>query len=124
VNVATWGLLTNHARVLLCIAQDPEVRLRDIAASAGITERTAYGIVSDLVQAGCLVKYKDGRRSQYEIQAHLPVPDGPASPGGGVPTLGEFLALLAGLPPAATRAHPAGGYAGGGARPGTAPGRT
>ena len=46
--VASWSFLTNHARVLLCIARDPGVRLRDIAASLGITERSAYGIVSGL----------------------------------------------------------------------------
>jgi hypothetical protein len=48
--VANWTFLTNHARVLLCIAHDPGVRLRDIAVSLGITERSAYGIVTDLAQ--------------------------------------------------------------------------
>ena len=43
-----WGFLTNHARALLCIAHDPGVRLRDIADTLGVTERTAYGIVTDL----------------------------------------------------------------------------
>jgi hypothetical protein len=47
-----WSFLTNHARVLLRIAQDPDARLRDIAAGLGITERSAYGIVTDLTQAG------------------------------------------------------------------------
>jgi uncharacterized membrane protein len=54
------------------------VRLRDIAASAGITERSAYGIVTDLAEAGYIVKQKDGRRNRYQIQAHLPLPE-PAS---------------------------------------------
>ena len=54
--VANWTFLTNHARVLLCIAHDPGVRLRDIAVSLGITERSAYGIVTDLAQAGYVVK--------------------------------------------------------------------
>jgi Mn-dependent DtxR family transcriptional regulator len=70
-----WGFLTNHGRVLLCIAHDPGVRLRDIAAELGITERTAYGIVTDLTDAGYVVKTKDGRRNQYEVQGHLPVRD-------------------------------------------------
>ena len=57
--VANWTFLTNHARVLLCIAHDPGARLRDIAASAGITERSAYGIVTDLAAAGYVVKQKE-----------------------------------------------------------------
>ena len=52
MKVESWSFLTNHARVLLCIASDPGVRLRDIAASLGITERSAYGIVTDLTAAG------------------------------------------------------------------------
>jgi hypothetical protein len=68
-----WSFLTNHGRVLLCIAHDPGVRLRDIAATVGITERSAYGIVSDLAAAGYAVKQKDGRRNRYQIQAHLPL---------------------------------------------------
>ena len=87
-----WSFLTNHARVLLCMAHDPGVRLRDIAASVGITERSAYGIVTDLAAAGYAVKQKDGRRNRYQIQAHLPLPE-PASQ---QPAIGEVLALLAG----------------------------
>ncbi len=90
--MASWGFLTNHARVLLCIAADPGVRLRDIAARLGITERSAYGIVTDLAEAGYVVKEKDGRRNRYQIQAHLPLPD----PAGRERTVGEILALLAG----------------------------
>ena len=75
--VANWTFLTNHARVLLCIAHDPGVRLRDIAASLGITERSAYGIVTDLAEAGYVVKQKDGRRNRYQIQAHLHPPTAP-----------------------------------------------
>ena len=74
-----WSFLTKHARVLLCIAHDPGVRLRDIAATVGITERSAYGIVTDLTAAGYAVKQKDGRRNRYQIQAHLPLPEPPAS---------------------------------------------
>ncbi len=90
--MASWGFLTNHARVLLCIAADPGVRLRDIAARLGITERSAYGIVTDLAEAGYVVKEKDGRRNRYQIQAHLPLPD----PAGRERTVGDVLALLAG----------------------------
>jgi hypothetical protein len=73
--VANWSFLTNHGRALLCIARDPGVRLRDIAADLSITERRAYGIVTDLTDAGYVVKGKDGRRNRYEIQAHLPLPE-------------------------------------------------
>ena len=90
--MADWAFLTNHARVLLCIAHDPGVRLRDIAARLGITERSAYGIVTELAEAGYVVKQKDGRRNRYQIQAHLPLPE-PASQ---EPAIGEVLALLAG----------------------------
>ncbi len=70
-----WGFLTNHGRVLVCIAHDPGARLRDIATELGITERTAYGIVTDLTEAGYVVKEKDGRRNKYEVQGHLPLRD-------------------------------------------------
>lgn len=88
--MAEWSFLTSHARVLLCIAHDPGVRLRDIAATLGITERSAYGIVSDLTEAGYVVKEKDGRRNRYQIQAHLPVGEGI----GRARTIGEVLDLL------------------------------
>jgi hypothetical protein len=90
--MANWTFLTNHARVLLCIAHDPGVRLRDIAASLGITERSAYGIVADLAEAGYVVKQKDGRRNRYQIQAHLPLPE----PSSQERTVGDVLALLTG----------------------------
>jgi hypothetical protein len=94
VTAPSWSFLTNHAQVLLCIAHDPEIRLRDIAARLSITERSAYGIVTDLTEAGYIVKHKDGRRNRYQIQAHLPLPD----PAGRQRTVGEILALLAGDP--------------------------
>jgi hypothetical protein len=90
----SWSFLTNHARVLLGIAQDPGARLRDIAAIVGITERTAYGIVTDLTAAGYIVKHKDGRRNRYQIQAHLRLPE-PASQ---QPAIGDVLAILMGAP--------------------------
>jgi DNA-binding IclR family transcriptional regulator len=90
--VERWNFLTNHARVLLCIARDPGVRLREIAAGLGITERSAHAIVADLTTAGYVVKQKHGRRNRYQIQAHLPLPE-PASP---KPPIGDLLALLMG----------------------------
>ena len=90
--MASWNFLTNHARVLLCIAHDPDARLRDIAASLGITDRSVYGIVTDLTTAGYVIKHRDGRRNLYQIQAHLPLPE-PASK---EPAIGEVLALLMG----------------------------
>ena len=91
-----WSFLTNHARALMCIAHDPGVRLRDIATQLGITERSAYGIVNDLVGAGYVLKDKDGRRNRYEIQAHLPL-EGAIGRGrtiGGGRTIGEMLEVL------------------------------
>jgi hypothetical protein len=90
--MSEWSFLTNHARVLLCIAHDPGVRLRDIAASIGITERSAYAIVTDLTTAGYVVKDKDtdGRRNRYEIQTHLPLRETI----GRERTIGEVLDVL------------------------------
>jgi DNA-binding Lrp family transcriptional regulator len=92
MSAASWTFLTNHAQVLLCIARDPGIRLRDIADRVGITERSAYGIVLDLAEAGYIVKEKAGRRNRYQIQAHLPLPE----PSSRERTVGEVLALLAG----------------------------
>ena len=96
--MVSWTLLTVHARVLLCVTHDPGVRLRDIAASLGITERSAFSIITDLVEAGYVVKEKDGRRNRYRIQAHLPLPE----PTARERTVGEVLALLAGVDVTAT----------------------
>ena len=90
--MADWSFLTTHARVLVCIAHDPGARLRDIAATLGITERRAHGIISDLAEAGYVVRRKDGRRNRYQIQAHLPLPE----PGTREPAVGEVLAVLLG----------------------------
>jgi hypothetical protein len=85
-----WGFLTNHARALVCVAHDPEVRLRDIARTLGITERSAFGIVTDLTTAGYIVKDKQGRRNRYWIQAHVSLRDEI----GRERTIGQLLAVL------------------------------
>ena len=77
---------------MLLVAHDPGVRLRDIAASLDITERSAFGVITDLVEAGYVIKEKDGRRNRYHIQAHRPLPE----PDGRERTVGEILALLTG----------------------------
>lgn len=74
----------------MCIAHDPGIRLRDIASTLNITERTAYGIVTDLTNGGYVVKEKDGRRNRYQIQADLPLRE----PITRERTIGEVLALL------------------------------
>ena len=88
--MAEWSFLTNHARALVCIAHDPRVRLRDIATTLGITERSAFGIVTELTAAGYVVKDKEGRRNRYRIQTHLPLPEVI----GRERTIGEVLKLL------------------------------
>jgi hypothetical protein len=97
--MSSWSFLSSHGRVLLFLARDPGLRLRDIATRAAITERSAYGIVSDLTAAGYITKHRDGRRNRYQIQAHLPLPE----PTSREQTVGEVLALLtsthAGQPP-------------------------
>jgi hypothetical protein len=89
--MAGWGFLTNHSLALLCIANDPGTRLRDIASRLEITERSAYTIVTDLTTAGYVNKKRDGRRNRYEIQAHLPLPD----TFGSDLTIGDVLELFA-----------------------------
>ena len=90
--VESWSFLTSHARVLLCIAHDPGARLRDIAASLDITERSACGIVTGLTAPGYVVKERDGRRNRYQIQTHLPLRESISKE----PAIGEVLALPAG----------------------------
>ena len=85
-----WSFLTNHARALLFMASEPEARLRDLAAVLDVTERTAFAIVTDLTQAGYVVKEKEGRRNRYSIQAHLPLRDSISRER----TIGEVLAVL------------------------------
>lgn len=68
-----WTFLTNHSHVLLCLVRDPGLRLRDIADQVGITERAVQRIVSELEEAGYLLRTKDGRRNHYEIDLELPL---------------------------------------------------
>lgn len=67
-----WTFLTNHARVLICIARDPAARMRDIADEIGITERATQIIISDLEEAGYLTRSKVGRRNTYTINPDRP----------------------------------------------------
>jgi DNA-binding MarR family transcriptional regulator len=69
----SWRFVTNHGHVLECIAADPNARLRDVAATVGITERTAAQIVKDLEQAGYLTKTRVGRNNRYAVHAELPL---------------------------------------------------
>ena len=68
-----FTFLTNHALALLCIAEDPRVRMRDIAATLDITERAAQRIVADLIAAGYIDRFREGRRNVYTIRTNLPV---------------------------------------------------
>ena len=68
-----YQFLTNHAQVLLCVAYDPGIRLRDIAETVGITERSAHRILSELVDDGYVVRERIGRRNVYTVKPELPL---------------------------------------------------
>ena len=85
-----WAFLTNHAQVLVCIAHDPGVRLRDIGERVGITERAAHRIVAELADAGYITRRRNGRRNHYTINAHVPLPD----PIAREQNVGELLEIL------------------------------
>jgi hypothetical protein len=87
---ADWSFLTNHAQVLVCIAREPEVRLRDLGDQLGITERAAHRIVVALADAGYITRQRNGRRNHYTINAHLPLPD----PIAREQNIGELLNIL------------------------------
>src|SRR5690349_1063139 len=89
-----WTFLTNHAQVLVCIARDPGVRLREIGGCVGITERAAHRIVVELADAGYITRERNGRRNRYTVNAHLPLPD----PISREQNVGELLAILASPP--------------------------
>jgi hypothetical protein len=85
-----WTFLTNHAQVLVCIARDPGVRLRDIGERVGITERAAHRIVAELADAGYITRRRNGRRNTYTINADFPLPD----PIAREQNVGELLEIL------------------------------
>ncbi|HEY2595501.1 MAG TPA: winged helix-turn-helix transcriptional regulator [Chloroflexota bacterium] len=86
-----WTFLTNHARVLVCIARDASVRLRDIGGRVGITERGAHRIVAELAAAGYITRQRNGRRNHYTINADFTLPD----PIAREQNIGELLQILA-----------------------------
>ena len=71
--IARWDFLTNHAHVLTCVAADPGIRLRDIAAAVGITERATHRILSELVDEGYVLRERDGRRNRYQVVPERPL---------------------------------------------------
>jgi DNA-binding MarR family transcriptional regulator len=85
-----WDFLTNHAHVLVCVARDPGIRLRDIATAVGITERAAHRIVSELVDEGYVLRERQGRRNHYQVKAKLRL----RHPLVGEREVGELLELL------------------------------
>jgi DNA-binding Lrp family transcriptional regulator len=86
-----WAFLTNHGQVLVCIADEPGVRMRDISERVGITERAAHRIVAELADAGYITRKRTGRRNAYLIHTDLPLPDALARN----QKVGDLLAILA-----------------------------
>lgn len=72
-NHGPWTFLTNHGHVLVCLARNPRLRLRDLAAEVGITERAVQSIIRDLESAGYLERKRVGRRNHYELHPDLPM---------------------------------------------------
>lgn len=68
-----WDFLTNHSHVMLCVADDPGSRLRDIAERVGITERATHRILTELVEAGYITRVRDGRRNKYTVKLGQPL---------------------------------------------------
>ena len=91
MTAVSWTFLTNHGHVLLCIARSPDMRMREIAARVGITERAAQRIVSDLVDAGYVTRRKVGRRNEYTVNAKSRM----RHPVSGDHDIGEVLGVLA-----------------------------
>src|SRR5947209_2872996 len=89
-----WTFLTNPAQVLVSIARDAGIRLRDIGEPVGITERAAHRIVVKLADAGYITRERNGRRNHYTINTHFPLPD----PIAREQNVGELLAILTGRP--------------------------
>lgn len=94
-----WSLLTPHAHVLLCIAQDPDARVWEIAESVGISERGAHQIVADLVTAGYVKRARVGRRNRYAIEERTALEQGPVHHR----KIASIVALLGPEPPHAAK---------------------
>jgi len=96
-------MLTNHAHVLLCLAAEPDIRCRDVAARTGVSERCAQGVIAQLIDHGYLTRVRHGRRNRYELHPdaflRLPV--------GGPRTVGELLAVLGTSQPTGPSRRPA-----------------
>lgn len=90
-----WTFLTNHTHVLVCLAEEPDVRGRDIATRVGITERAAQAIVADLVADGYVTRAREGRRNRYEVHPDAPL----RHPLESDHTVGELLVTLGRLRP-------------------------
>ena len=88
----SWSFLTNHAGVLVSIAHDPGIRLREIGETVGITERAAHRIVGELEDAGYISRTREGRRNRYTVQTDLSLPD----PFAREQKIGDLLTILGG----------------------------
>ena len=97
-----WDFLTNHAHVLTCVAGDPGIRLREIAAAVGITERAAHRILSELVDEGYVLRERDGRRNRYQVLPERPL----RHPLVQELAVGDLLRVLVGSAPSGERVQP------------------
>ena len=94
-----WTFLTNHTHVLICLARDSDLRIRDLATEVGITERSVQGIIGDLEAAGALRRRREGRRNRYEVIGTLPMRHRVERDH----TIGELLDVLAPAPSTSAR---------------------
>jgi predicted transcriptional regulator len=85
-----WTFLSNHANVLICIAQEPRIRLRDLAERVGITPRAVHRIIGELEEAGYLSRVREGRRNRYDVHMEVPL----RHPIGAHCSVGEMLDLI------------------------------
>ena len=93
--MSRWGFLTNHAKVLVCLAEIPGCRLREVAEHVELTERATHRIVDELVKADYVTRHRLGNRSFYEVHADRPLPQGDLPNGigeGATATVGDLLA--------------------------------
>jgi DNA-binding IclR family transcriptional regulator len=88
-----WQFVTNHTQVLLCVARDPNVRLRDIAEAVGITIGSAQRILADLIEAGFVERERHGRRNRYVVNRDSPMLRHAAQDGQEIGGLLELLRL-------------------------------